>query len=247
MIPKPSGLIQPRHGSPGPVRRRVVLTCYRLGILILIMGLIAACNSSSPEPNSQNTEATAPDPVLSPAERVAEREQKEAGSRKIPVSIYYMHPVIPGITPVTKEIFSSNQPTDLIKQTIDHLSIPPDPNMGSSIWPADTYVREVFALDDGTVVVDFDGAFTAGLQVSTLEEYLMVSSLVNSILDSFPQYQWVAILVEGEIRETLAGHIDIENPLSLQYNMYTIIPENRAVDEIVVEDLDKDGDKKPMN
>ena len=48
------------------------------------------------------------------------------------------------------------------------------------------------------------------------DEMLTISCLTNSFLENFPGYNALQILIEGEKRETLAGHIDISQPLHYQ-------------------------------
>ena len=48
------------------------------------------------------------------------------------------------------------------------------------------------------------------------DEMLAISCLTNSFLENFPAFTSLQILVEGQKRETLAGHIDISQPLRYQ-------------------------------
>jgi len=45
------------------------------------------------------------------------------------------------------------------------------------------------------------------------DEMLAISCLTNSFLANFPEFTALQILIEGEKKETLAGHIDISQPL----------------------------------
>jgi len=177
------------------------------------------------------------DPVPAPMRQALPDENAE-DDRVREVSVYYRHPLVYGIVPVVKQVFKTDNKSDLIKQVIDHLTISPDPEEGSPLWPDNTYVREVYTLPDGTVVVDFDQRFIDNLHVSAWDEDFMVTSLVNSIVSNFPEYDKVRILVQGTIRETFLGHVDIEFPLALRNSIYTIVPTPDLGDEIIVEELD---------
>ena len=48
------------------------------------------------------------------------------------------------------------------------------------------------------------------------DEMLTISCLTNTFLANFPGFDSLQILIEGEKRETLAGHIDISQPLHYQ-------------------------------
>lgn len=158
------------------------------------------------------------------------------GTTTLEVKVYYRHPLLVSVVAIPRQIFHTDREVNLIKQVIDHLTIGPDPSLGSALWPANTHVREVYTLSDGTLVVDFNGSFVEGIHANVLEEDFMVYSLVQSLLENFPKYKKVRILIDGEVQETFLGHVDIEFPLGLRKNPLTIVPD--PVEEIIVEDLD---------
>lgn len=153
------------------------------------------------------------------------------------VMIYFRHSEYDGLIPLPRVILKNSRTSQLL-QVIDHLTIAPKEAEGRAIWPKDTYVREVFMVDDGTVVIDFNQRFLNNLQVGAGGETYLVYSLVNSILDNFEQATQVMILVEGAGSETLKGHIDIETPLKRNAMVYTVVPEPRLEDQIIIEDLE---------
>ena len=51
------------------------------------------------------------------------------------------------------------------------------------------------------------------------DEMLTISCLTNTFLANFPGFDSLQILIEGEKRETLAGHIDISQPLYYQLSI----------------------------
>ena len=163
------------------------------------------------------------------------------------VAVYYFHPHLEGMRLQTRYIFPHPNLAEQVKQVIDHLTIPPEQDQGSAIWPPDTYVREAYLLGDRTVVVDFDEGFLNRLSVGTVREEFMVCALVNSILQNFPDYDRVHILVQGTVRESLLGHVDIESALGLIHSSYIIPPEATPEEEVLVEDLKKrdNEDREP--
>lgn len=190
--------------------------------------MLGACTTDDQPPGP----ATVPEP-----ERQALPTGEEDEDRLIKVNVYYLHPYIQGIFPREKMIFKTERVEDLVKQVIDHLTIAPSDGFGSPVWPELTYIREVYALGDGTLVVDFNGQFINNLQVSIVEEELLVYSLVNTLLEHFEQFKKVHILVDGSVQETLLGHIDIEFPLAAGGWQYVIRPEDQPYEEIEVEEL----------
>lgn len=57
---------------------------------------------------------------------------------------------------------------------------------------------------------------TSSMALGAQDERLTILCLGNSFLETFPEYQNLQVLVEGEKVQTLAGHIDISQPISYQ-------------------------------
>ncbi len=210
------------------------------GLLCLIT-LLASLSCGNPMPSYPEEERTGTTTPERTEASPLEPEPVAVEDRKFhPVTIYYNHPYLRGMVPHTRQIFENPDAANLVKQMIDLLTIPPEDGNGTPIWPDNTHVREVYPLEDGTLVIDFDKKFTESLAVNIIEEELMVYSLINSALESFPQFDKVRILIHGKTWETFLGHIDIEFPLTRRYTLYNIIPEPPLSDEILVEELEKD-------
>lgn len=221
-----------------------------LGSILLFW---AACTGRPPADGPSSTSPVGNQPE-SPAESVAQVEEpvesvaKDALGHQIErVTIYYRHPKFEAIVPLRKNILRHVNMADQIKQVIDYLTIPPQNGKGLPIWPTNTYVREVYLIRDATVVVDLDGRFLTELSVGCTREEFMVYSLVNSILVNFAPYDKVRVLVDGEPRETLLGHIDIELSLYLQDTLYTVLPEKNEEQDIIEENLDGPSEEDLTN
>ncbi|MDH7576876.1 MAG: GerMN domain-containing protein [Bacillota bacterium] len=78
--------------------------------------------------------------------------------------------------------------------------------------PAGTELRELNIRPDGTCIVDLSRAVTEIPGQDPKAEALAVYAVVNTLTE-FPTVERVKILVEGQLRETLAGHIPIDEPL----------------------------------
>jgi len=70
-------------------------------------------------------------------------------------------------------------------------------------------VRDVYLLGDGTAVVDSNSAFADSHPSGVLAEELTIASMVLTLNASDPNITRVKILVNGQERETLAGHADL--------------------------------------
>ena len=72
-------------------------------------------------------------------------------------------------------------------------------------------IRDLYLVDPGLAVIDLNAAFADGHRSGVLVEELSVVSLVQTLSANIPGITRVKILVEGNERETLAGHADLSN------------------------------------
>jgi spore germination protein GerM len=73
-------------------------------------------------------------------------------------------------------------------------------------------IRDLYCVDAGLAVVDLNGAFADSHRSGVLVELLTMTSLVETLAANVTGISQVKFLVEGEERETLAGHADLSNP-----------------------------------
>ena len=72
-------------------------------------------------------------------------------------------------------------------------------------------VRSVFLVDPGVAVIDLNSAFCDTHRSGVLVEELTVASLIHTISTNTPGILKVKILVDGQERDTLAGHADLSD------------------------------------
>jgi hypothetical protein len=77
--------------------------------------------------------------------------------------------------------------------------------------PAGSDIRSVYLVDPGLAVIDVNAAFADGHRSGVLEEDLTVASLIQTLAANIPGISRVKILVEGQGRDTLAGHADLSD------------------------------------
>jgi len=75
----------------------------------------------------------------------------------------------------------------------------------------DADIRSIYLIDPGAAVIDLNAAFTDQHRSGILSEQLTVNSLVETLAVNVPGIQRVNILVEGKVRDTLAGHADLSD------------------------------------
>jgi len=175
-----------------------------------------------------------------PAAQAAPAEESASDMAELPVTVYYRHPFIMAMIPHRRHILNHPKPAERIKQVIDMLTIAPPGSEDQPIWPQGSYIRELYVLPEGTLVIDFKQRALDRLSVGAAGEELMIVSLVNSILESFPELKVIRLLLDGEVRESLLGHVDIEYPLGPGHNPYSLVPGTDPGQEIIEEDFSRE-------
>ena len=90
---------------------------------------------------------------------------------------------------------------------------------------AGSEVRSVFLVDPGVAVIDVNSAFADTHRSGVLVEELTVASLIHTISANTPGILRVKILVDGNERDTLAGHADLSS-------FYDVIAVNQLATEL---------------
>jgi sporulation and spore germination protein len=88
------------------------------------------------------------------------------------------------------------------------LRIYQQPGAGHPLAPA-ADIRSIYLVAPGAAVIDMNTAFADQHRSGILDEQLTVNSLVETLAANVPGVTRVRILVEGNARETLAGHADL--------------------------------------
>lgn len=70
-------------------------------------------------------------------------------------------------------------------------------------------IRDVYLLNDGSAVVDTNAAFADAHPSGVLAEELTIASIVSTLNANDAKIDRVKIIVNGNERETLAGHADL--------------------------------------
>ena len=112
-------------------------------------------------------------------------------------------------------------PSDMKKEAkliLEELIKGPHNSSLSPTLPLQTEVRAVYTRDN-CLYVDFSSSLRDKHSGGSTGELLTIYSIVNTLLDNFPSQSYVQILIQGMPAETLAGHIDIRNPLSKNLDM----------------------------
>ena len=180
--------------------------------LMLLCSALAACGSApqEPEPTAQETPpidmATAPLPATS-----------ETPPNTQPVTLHFADEM-GDLAPETREIDASGTLADRARRCVEALLAGPRGRLRRVI-PADTKLRALYIDTGGTATLDLNAAFARGLSEGSADALLAVWSLVNTLAVSFAEVRQVKLLVEGEERRDLGGHLDLSQPLSADLSL----------------------------
>jgi len=88
-----------------------------------------------------------------------------------------------------------------------------------SSLPAETKLVQLFITKEGVAYVDFSKDLVDKHPSGSTAEISTVYSIVNSLAYNFKPIKKVFILIEGEERETLGGHISLDHPFLPDYSL----------------------------
>lgn len=87
----------------------------------------------------------------------------------------------------------------------------------SAVLPKETKVLGI-EVENDLVRVDFSRQLVDFHPGGSLSELLSIYSIANSLSESFPYVRQVQLLVEGEVRQTLKGHVRIDQPIYANFS-----------------------------
>ncbi len=117
---------------------------------------------------------------------------------------------------VDAELRLSQEPVERLKQIVNALVNESADSLRNAI-PTSTLLHQVYLDDQSTAYLDFSHHLSDSHIGGTTAELLTVSVILQTIQTNFPEkITKVQILIEGQEVDTIAGHIDISQPLSLE-------------------------------
>jgi hypothetical protein len=173
-------------------------------VTIVALGIIGLVLLRAPRLSSRATPraAAAPSPVV-PA----------PPGRKIKARLFYVADDGMRLTGVERDIAygdgATAQAREIVAAQIAAVVAP----LVSAV-PAGTALRAVFLTEGGQAYVDLSREVVSAHPGGTLNELLTVYTIVNALTVNLPAVTAVQLLVDGKEVETLAGHVDLRQPLA---------------------------------
>lgn len=171
---------------------------------VLVVGLLAGYGISwflqEPEPTGEKPAPTITDEL--PARSV---------------QLYFSDPGGNYLVAESRDIPGCTDEDECVRGMVEALIAGPGPE-AIAVLPKETKVLGV-DIENDLVRINFSRHLADFHPGGSLSELLTVYSLANSLNENFPYLRQLQILIEGEIRQTLKGHVRIDLPVYADYSL----------------------------
>lgn len=127
------------------------------------------------------------------------------------VTLYFSSADATGLIPESREISYFDTKGEGIRSVLSELIKGPK-GAGAGIIPQNVTVRAVF-VKDGIAYIDFSKEIIDDFIGGSASEYLLISSIVQTISANFADIEGIKILVGGKEVESVGGHLYIMDVL----------------------------------
>jgi hypothetical protein len=175
----------------------------RLLIISLILSFLLSCRSGKPSADASSSGENSP--------------SVSSGIDKKEFTLLYPEEGKGFLTPYKTLLETKSSPQLEMEELIrTYLATTPKANQVNP-FPERASLRALYLLGSTQAVVDLDSqAFEGG--GSETETY-RVYGIINTLCFNFPEIKSAKILVDGQERESLLGHIDLQNPIPPEPSM----------------------------
>jgi germination protein M len=135
-----------------------------------------------------------------------------SSGRKIKARLFYVAQDGIHLTHVERDVPYGEGTLEQAREIVTAQLAPVSDPLLSAI-PGGTSLRAVFLTEGGEAYVDVSREVAAGHTGGTTNELLTVYTIVNALTENLPAVTAVQLLVDGKEVDTLAGHVDLRNPL----------------------------------
>ena len=155
-----------------------------------------------------------------PAERIPIVMEEEVPERE--VQLYFVESEGRFLQPEARLIAGCEEDVDCIRNLLEALRAGSQQEL-LPVLPSETGILEI-ELENDLVRVNFSRHLSDFHPGGSLSELLTVYSLSNSLSENFPYLRQVQILIDGQVKQTLKGHVRIDQPVFADFG-YTRPPE----------------------
>jgi len=133
--------------------------------------------------------------------------------RKIKARLFYVADDGMRLTSVERDIAYGEGAVEQAREIVAAQIAPVVEPLVSAVSPGTT-LRAVFLTQSGEAYVDLSRELMTAHPGGTLNELLTIYTIVSALTVNLPAVTSVQVLVDGKEVETLAGHIDLRQPLA---------------------------------
>jgi spore germination protein GerM len=152
-------------------------------------------------------------PVLVEEAPVSVEDAETMGTRA--VTLYFPTRDAEAVRGEVRNIRAHVRRDEEIEAVVEQLLVGPDTQGLISAMPPGTRLWHAFFDDKQSLVyLDFSQELVSGLRGGSTTELMVLTSLLRTLAVAFPDIHGAQILVDGLEIETLAGHIDLTEPLN---------------------------------
>ena len=131
--------------------------------------------------------------------------------RNLDIQVYFPDDAGINLVAVKRRIRITNE-ADKYADAVKIIMAAPKEAELTSVFPKGAKLNGV-QVSDGTAYVDFGGSITKNFVGGSTGEELLVYSVVDTLTE-FPEVKRVRFLIDGAEIETLAGHMDLSEPVT---------------------------------
>ena len=175
------------------IRIAIVAGVLVLGVGLWLVTLVPGWLARNPNPEA---------PAATP---------ESTSARRILATLFYLSDDGSELIPVGQDVAYGATPADQARHILA-AQVRQAPAGRVSAIPAGTTVKAVFLGSKGELYVDLSPE-AAKAHLGSLDEALAVYAIVNAVTVNLPDITSVQILVDGKEVDSLAGHIDLREPL----------------------------------
>jgi spore germination protein GerM len=153
--------------------------------------------------------------ILKPflVKKEAVKEKKELVREKKVVTLYFSDEGEEYLVGENREIMKRDEVKEEAEETIHELIRGPKGKLLRTLPPR-TKILGLQLDAKGVAKVNFSQALHGDHPGGSSAEMMTLYSIVNSLALNFPEIKKVQILIEGEEKQTIAGHLSLEEPIS---------------------------------
>jgi spore germination protein GerM len=147
----------------------------------------------------------------------AETAAAATAERRTTATLFYISEDGLSLEGVPREVPFGEPLTEQARQIVT-AQLGPAPGALAAAVPDGVRLRAIFVVDRGDAFVDLSAEVRTNHRGGALEELFTVYAIVNALTTNLPSITRVQILIDGEEVDTLAGHVDLRNPLRQSLN-----------------------------